>query len=132
MPAIAPSRIAPNGPELPAAGVTATRPAIAPEQAPSSEPLWPSARSVSIQNRTPAAVAVKVLMSARPAEPLASSAEPALKPNQPHHKRTVPLRVMVSECGDRKRVVWGKSVSVSVALGGRHNRTKKNTKIDSI
>src|SRR3546814_1656554 len=63
MPAIAPSRIAPNGPELPAAGVTATRPAIAPEQAPSSEPLWPSARSVSIQNRTPAAVAVKVLRS---------------------------------------------------------------------
>src|SRR3546814_6392914 len=47
IPAIAPSRIAPNGPELPAAGVTATRPAIAPEQAPSSEPLWPSARSAT-------------------------------------------------------------------------------------
>src|SRR3546814_6713657 len=59
MPAIAPRRMAPNGPELPAAGVTATRPAIAPEQAPSSDPLWPSARSVSIQKRTPAAVAVK-------------------------------------------------------------------------
>src|SRR3546814_4995609 len=81
MPAIAPSRIAPNGPELPAAGVTATRPAIAPEQAPSSEPLWPSARSVSLQKRTPAAVAVKGVLSARPAEPLASGAEQALKPN---------------------------------------------------
>src|SRR3546814_7150498 len=95
MPAIAPRRMAPNGPELPAAGVTATRPAIAPEQAPSSDPLWPSARSVSIQKRTPAAVAVKELISARPAEPLASSADPALKPNQPTHRRPVPISVMV-------------------------------------
>ena len=45
------------------------------------------------------AVAVKVLMRARPAEPLASSAEPALKPNQPTHSRPVPISVIVSECG---------------------------------
>src|SRR3546814_12732165 len=85
MPAIAPSRIAPNGPELPAAGVTATRPAIAPEQAPSSEPLWPGARSVSIQKTTPAAGAGGVVMRARPAGPLHSSPQPELQPNQPPH-----------------------------------------------
>ena len=97
--ATAPSTIAPSGPELPAAGVTATRPATMPEQKPSAEPLWPASCSASIQASAAAAVATKVLIIARPAEPLASSAEPALKPNQPTHSRPVPIMVIVSECG---------------------------------
>src|SRR5690242_1955491 len=97
--AIAPSTIAPNGPELPAAGVTATSPAMMPEQKPSADPLWPLTRSASIQNRPADAVATKVLIMASAAEPLASSAEPALNPNQPTHSRPVPIPVIVSECG---------------------------------
>ena len=70
-----------------------------PEQKPSAEPLCPIARSVSIQNSAAEAVATKVLIIARPAEPFASSAEPALNPNQPTHSRPVPTIVSVSECG---------------------------------
>src|SRR5438132_562285 len=33
------------------------------------------------------------------AVPLASSAEPALNPNQPTHSSDAPIKVMVSECG---------------------------------
>src|SRR5690606_3613150 len=91
--------IAPNGPALPAAGVIATRPAITPEQPPSSVDLWPRAFSATIHAIAPAAVAVKVLIIARPAAPLAPSAEPALKPNQPTHSRPVPISVAVNECG---------------------------------
>ena len=94
-----PSTIAPNTPTFPAAGVTATRPATIPEQKPSAEPLWPIARSVSIHNSAAEAVATKVLIIARPAVPSASSAEPALKPNQPTHSNPVPTIVSVSECG---------------------------------
>src|SRR3546814_9166506 len=81
--ATAPSTIAPNGPLLPAAGVTATRPAMMPEQKPRAEPLWQLKRSAIIQNRPADAVATKVLIIARAAEPFASSAKPELKPNQP-------------------------------------------------
>ena len=46
-----------------------------------------------------AAVAPKVLMKARAAKPLASSAEPALKPNQPTHSSEAPTMVSVRLCG---------------------------------
>jgi len=39
-------------------------------------------------------------MKASEAEPLASSAEPALKPNQPNHSMAAPIMVMVRLCGD--------------------------------
>ena len=38
-------------------------------------------------------------MKASAAMPLASSAEPALKPNQPTHSSEAPTIVRVSECG---------------------------------
>src|SRR5687768_18475865 len=91
--------MAPSGPELPAAGVTATRPAITPEQKPRAEGLWPAARSAIIQNSAAEAVATNVLIIASAADPFASSADPALKPNQPTHSRPVPTMVSVSECG---------------------------------
>src|SRR5688500_9621362 len=94
-----PSTIAPNGPLLPAAGVTATRPAMMPEQKPSADGRCPAKRSATIQARPPAAVATKVLIIASAADPLASSAEPALNPNQPTQSRPVPTTVSVIECG---------------------------------
>src|SRR3546814_20794580 len=95
--------MAPNGPELPAAGVTATRPATIPEQKPRAEALCPLRRSATIQESPAAAVATKVFIIASAAEPLASSAEPALKPNQPTQSRPVPMPVMVRLCGGMGR-----------------------------
>ena len=46
-----------------------------------------------------AAVAFSVLMKASAAVPPASSAEPALKPNQPTHSSDAPIMVMVRLCG---------------------------------
>ena len=51
------------------------------------------------QARTAAAVAPRVLIKARAAKPLASSAEPALKPNQPTHSSEAPTMVSVRLCG---------------------------------
>src|SRR5215218_1375716 len=99
-PAIRPSTIAPIGPEKPAAGVTATRPATAPDNAPSSDGLPLISHSANIQDIAAAAVATKVLIIAMPAEaPVASSAEPALKPNRPTHSSAAPIMVMTSEWG---------------------------------
>src|SRR3546814_19908176 len=91
-----------------------------PEQKPRAEPLWPLRRSAIIQNRPADAVATKVLIIASAAEPFASSAEPALKPNKPTHSNPVPMKVIVRQCGaiDRKSVVKGKSVSERVELRG--------------
>jgi hypothetical protein len=71
-------------PTLPAAGVIATRPATAPEAAPSMVGLPLKMASPSDQESTAQAVARKVLMKASAALPFASSADPALKPNQPY------------------------------------------------
>ena len=91
--------MAPIGPAKPDAGVTATRPATAPEAPPSRLGLPLATFSANIQASAAAAVATKVLIMASAAVPLASSAEPALKPNQPTHSSAAPIRVMVSECG---------------------------------
>ena len=48
---------------------------------------------------TAAAVARKVLTKAIAATPPASSAEPALKPNQPNHRIDAPTIVWVRLCG---------------------------------
>src|SRR6187455_1695769 len=83
-PAARPMKNAPGMPTLPAAGVIATSPATAPEAAPSIEGLPFSTHSSSVHESTAQAVARNVLMKARTAELPASSAEPALKPNQPN------------------------------------------------
>src|ERR1700736_241589 len=77
----------------PAAGVMATRPATAPEAAPSTVGLPRDDHSVNIQPSAAAAVAVLVVMNACAARPLAASALPALKPNQPNHRRLAPITV---------------------------------------
>ena len=86
-------------PTLPAAGVIATRPATAPEAAPSIEGLPLKIHSKNVQDRTAQDVARNVFMNARTAALLASSAEPALNPNQPNHRSEAPIMVMGRLCG---------------------------------
>src|SRR5579863_2345458 len=90
---------APGIPTLPAAGVIATSPATAPEAAPSMEGLPLMSHSAPIHESTAHAVARYVFMKASAAEPLASSADPALKPNQPNHRSDAPTMVSVRLCG---------------------------------
>src|SRR5262249_48369577 len=90
---------APGMPTLPAAGVIATSPATAPEAAPSMEGLPLKSHSPNVHERTAHAVARKVFMKRSPAEPLASSAEPALNPNRPNHRSDAPIMVIVRLCG---------------------------------
>src|SRR5882762_7048952 len=99
-PAARPMTNAPGMPTLPAAGVIATRPATAPDAAPTMLGLPLKNHSPNIQERTAQAVARKVFMNASAAKPLASSAEPALKPNQPTQRSAAPTMVMVTLCGD--------------------------------
>ena len=75
------------GPESPAAGVIATRPATAPDAMPSSDGLPLEKASAVIQARPAAAGATMVLRSASAAPPVASRFDPALKPNQPTQSR---------------------------------------------
>src|SRR5688572_32739624 len=88
--AMTPMAIEPIGPTQPQAGVIATRPATAPEAAPSivGEPL--TIHSPSIQARVAAAVASSVLVNTSVAKPFASRFEPTLNPNQPTHSSAEP------------------------------------------
>src|SRR5919199_1762780 len=81
------------------AGVMATRPATAPEAAPNVVGCPSRTRSTSSQPMTAAAVATWVLVKASPARPLAPSADPALKPNQPNHSRPAPSITNGRLCG---------------------------------
>src|SRR6476469_4962014 len=94
-----PITIEPITPTKPQAGVIATRPATAPEAAPSIEALPLDSASPAIQDSVAAAVASSVLANARAAMPLASRLEPALKPNQPTHSIAAPTIVSVRLCG---------------------------------
>src|SRR5467141_2707459 len=98
-PATMPRTMAPIGPEKPDAGVTAPRPATAPEAPPRRLGLPLNSFSANIQANAAADVATKVLIMARAAVPLASSADPALNPNQPTHSSAAPTSVIVSEWG---------------------------------
>src|ERR1700677_4062671 len=83
----------------PEPGVTATRPATAPEAIPSTLGLPLVAHSVNIQASAAVAVAICVVAKAMPARPSAATAEPALKPNQPTHSSEAPITVRVRLCG---------------------------------
>ena len=96
---MSPMQIAPPTPTKPAAGVIATRPATAPEAAPSIDGRPLNSHSPAIQDSVAAAVAAQVFTIASAAAPLASSAEPALKPNQPNHSSEAPIIVVVRLCG---------------------------------
>src|SRR5580700_763251 len=90
-PAAMPMTIDPPGSTKPDAGVMATRPATAPDAAPSTEGLPLAIHSANIQPRAAAAVAICVTVIAMPARPLAATADPALKPNQPTHNNDAPI-----------------------------------------
>ena len=87
-PARAPSIAAPIGPTKPAAGVTATRPATAPDTRPSSEAFHLKIHSTTIQDRPAAAVATKVLImaSARRAGGFQVGAGVEAEPADPEHR----------------------------------------------
>src|SRR5690349_11679425 len=93
-PATSPIANAPGIPTLPAAGVIATSPATAPDAAPSIDGLSFRIHSPNVHDNTAHAVARNVFMNASAAELFASSAEPALKPNQPAHSIEAPLIVI--------------------------------------
>src|SRR2546421_10566371 len=99
MPAGAPMTGAAMGVTKPAAGVTATRPATAPEAAPSTVGLPRVLHSVNIQPSAAAAAAVLVTRKALTARALASSALPALNPNQPNQSSPAPITVIGKLCG---------------------------------
>ncbi len=69
----------------------ATSPATAPEMMPSTVGLPLTIHSTNIQPSAAAAVAIWVAAMAMPARPLAPTAEPALKPNQPTHSSDAPI-----------------------------------------
>src|SRR5262249_61673379 len=104
---------APMGVTKPAAGVTATSPATAPEAAPSTVGLPRELHSVSIQPRAAAAAAVFVVVKACTASPLAASALPALNPNQPNQSRPAPITVRGRVCRGLGGRPWPLGVPVS-------------------
>src|SRR2546421_9310851 len=82
----------------PQAGVIATRPATAPEDAPTIVGL-PLIHSTITQPSRAAAVAHWVLTNATAVTPSAVSSEPALNPNQPNHSRPAPSATIGTLCG---------------------------------
>ena len=77
----------------------ATRPAMAPEDAPTRVGLPSRIFSTISHPSTAAAVQIWVLMKARPVIESAVSSEPALKPNQPNHSRPAPSATSGTLCG---------------------------------
>src|ERR1700728_1049584 len=104
-PAMAPMSSAANGCTKPEAGVMATRPATAPEIAPSAVglPLW--IHSAPVQPRAAAAAAKWVLTKALVASGPEVRALPALNPKQPTHSKHAPMKLRTIECGGI--LVWG-------------------------
>src|SRR5579872_725938 len=90
-PAAMPMIKAGPGSTKPQAGVIATNPATAPDAAPSTLGLPLVPHSANIHARAAAAVAICVAVIAIPARPLAPTADPALKPNQPTHSNDAPI-----------------------------------------
>src|SRR6266516_390137 len=89
-PATNPMHSAPGAPTKPDAGVIATRPATAPEAAPTVVGFPVLIHSGMIQPRTAVAVARCVATNALPASPPDASALPALNPNHPNHRIEAP------------------------------------------
>ena len=89
----------PIGPTQPQAGVIATRPAMAPEAAPSIVGVPFMIHSRNIQASVAAAVASRVLANTWPANGLDSRFEPTLKPNQPTHSSEAPIIMNGRLCG---------------------------------
>src|ERR1044071_6121587 len=99
MPARMPMTIEAIGVTKPAAGVTATRPATAPDAPPSIVGLPARIHSAAIQPRAAAAAAELVLTNAVAASSPEETALPALKPNQPTHSSEAPITENGRLCG---------------------------------
>src|SRR3954470_3559259 len=99
MPATPPITTADIGETKPDPGVIATRPATAPDAAPSIVGLPEIFHSTIIQLSAAAAAAIWVTTKAVAASPLAPSAEPPLKPNQPTHNKDAPITANGRLCG---------------------------------
>src|SRR5262245_46089293 len=91
--------IAARGVTKPDAGVMATRPATAPDAAPSIVGLPVLIHSAIIQPSAASDAAVCVAMKALDASPFAPNADPALKPNQPTHNIAAPITANGRLCG---------------------------------
>src|SRR5688572_19965710 len=91
--------IAAIGVTKPAAGVIATKPATAPEAAPSIVGLPVLSHSATIQPSAANEAAVCVAINALDARPFAPSADPALNPNQPTHNIPAPITANGRLCG---------------------------------
>ena len=98
-PATSPIAMADIGETKPAPGVMATRPATAPEAAPSVVGFPVFIHSATTQPSAATEAAIWVVTKALIAIPSAARAEPALNPNQPNQRMPVPIRVSGSECG---------------------------------
>src|SRR5215510_7632813 len=83
----------------PLAGVIPTRPATAPEIAPSTHGLPLRDHSAAIHPITPAAVAKYVVTNAVVARSPALSALPALQPNHPTQSTQAPMKLSTSDWG---------------------------------
>ena len=81
----------------------ATRPTTIPVAAPTAVALPVRERSSSVHTTSVAAGASMVLVKASAAMPLAASALPALKPNQPNHSSPAPSSVNGTLWG---RIAW--------------------------
>src|SRR5580698_4188754 len=92
-PAAAPINRAGIGWTNPDAGVIQTRPATAPDEAPSNVGLPRVIHSTRAQATAPAAAEKCVAINALAAMPSAAPALPALKPNQPTQSRPAPSAV---------------------------------------
>src|SRR5215470_6667369 len=83
----------------PAAGVIATKPATAPDIAPSALALPFLNHSAALQPKAAAAAPKCVATNALDANPPAANALPALNPNQPTHSRHAPIKLSTRLCG---------------------------------
>src|SRR4030095_378100 len=91
IPAKNPITIAAMGVTKPEAGVMATRPATAPDAAPSIVGLPVLIHSATIQPNAANEAAVWVAINALEPRPFAPKADPALNPNQPTHNMAAPI-----------------------------------------
>src|SRR5215831_1685649 len=99
MPAPKPITMDAKGVTKPEAGVIATRPATAPDAAPSMVGLPVLSHSANIQPSAAKDAAVCVAINALDARPLAPRAEPALNPNQPTQSIPAPITAKGRLCG---------------------------------
>lgn len=96
----------PHGGMKPEAGVAATRPEMHPEHQPTMDHFLASLQS-RITQVMAANMAVRFeFQHAMTALKLAPNAEPALKPIQPNHSRTVPSVMSETLCGRKFNIIF--------------------------